>query len=488
MPTAVPVLDEEAVESSTDSISPKQTKKGAQVTVGMEKGIETTSEGVDADVKKPAAEKSKTQEAPPKGLQIPSLGKVPAIRALTMAPRTDSAVFEETTEEDDDDKKPAAKMSPTQDLSPNSPRRSTRLSKNPPKGLQIPSLGKVPAIPALAMSPSAKRRKRRKKVAEKKKSEPASRVLTMASLDSASGDHPNTNPFQADKTVEEIKVPAPPVVRELQQDGVSTDYRAFALKYVEMFRYAQINTIPRDAGSPSLHGNLDTTDYDEILFMKELHDNGPPDVCKDFPECTITNKPMPSCGFYYCNYADYLASTGNMMTKWLTLDHIDTYLGWTMRSVGMYNPNVFVMPFESKGVALYNQFEGYDLRGYTPVDVGMYMWRLAHFPSWFRFRNNAKIVKYTESNPRFTKALTCPWDYDIFKCRVLAMACGDGAHFVMMAALNPIVLFPGEKANGRECKLVNLDSMGYDKHMNDPADKKLCELLLLCDQYFESYP
>jgi hypothetical protein len=64
------------------------------------------------------------------------------------------------------------------------------------------------------------------------------------------------------------------------------------------------------------------------------------------------------------------------------------------------------------------------------------------------------------SYPHTDLSPAAPWDFDIFKRKIICFTAKNVLHYGLFAALNAINLIHGDKTNKQECGLASFDSGG----------------------------
>jgi hypothetical protein len=90
----------------------------------------------------------------------------------------------------------------------------------------------------------------------------------------------------------------------------------------------------------------------------------------------------------------------------------------------------------------------------------MRMWRYVHPASHLRYRINIRKKKSGVSYPHTDLLPAAPWDFDIFKRKIICFTGKNILHYGLFAALNTGNLIHGDKTNKQECGLASFDSGG----------------------------
>jgi hypothetical protein len=91
----------------------------------------------------------------------------------------------------------------------------------------------------------------------------------------------------------------------------------------------------------------------------------------------------------------------------------------------------------------------------------MRMWRYVHPASYLRYKINIRKKKSGVSYPHHTDlSPAAPWDFDIFKRKIICFTGNNILHYSLFAALNAGNLIHGDKTNKQECGLASFDSGG----------------------------
>jgi hypothetical protein len=83
------------------------------------------------------------------------------------------------------------------------------------------------------------------------------------------------------------------------------------------------------------------------------------------------------------------------------------------------------------------------------------MWRYVHPASHLRHKINIGKKKSGVSYPPTDLLPAAPWDFDIFKGKIICFTAKNALHYGMFAALNA-----GDRTNKQECGLASFDSSG----------------------------
>jgi hypothetical protein len=88
------------------------------------------------------------------------------------------------------------------------------------------------------------------------------------------------------------------------------------------------------------------------------------------------------------------------------------------------------------------------------------MWRYVHPTSYLRYKINIRKKKSGVSYPHTDLSPAAPWDFDIFKRKIICFTGKNIQHYGLFAALNAGKLIHGDKTNKQECGLASFDSGG----------------------------
>jgi hypothetical protein len=88
------------------------------------------------------------------------------------------------------------------------------------------------------------------------------------------------------------------------------------------------------------------------------------------------------------------------------------------------------------------------------------MWRYVHPASHLQHKINNGKKKSGVSYPPTDLSPAAPWDFDIFKRKIICFTAKNIQHYGMFAALNAGNLIHGDKMNKQECGLASFDSSG----------------------------
>jgi hypothetical protein len=90
----------------------------------------------------------------------------------------------------------------------------------------------------------------------------------------------------------------------------------------------------------------------------------------------------------------------------------------------------------------------------------MRMWRYVHPASHIRHKINIGKKKSGVSYPHTDLSPAAPWDFDIFKRKIICFTAKNIQHYGFFAALNTNDLIHGDKTNKQECGLALFGSSG----------------------------
>jgi hypothetical protein len=119
-------------------------------------------------------------------------------------------------------------------------------------------------------------------------------------------------------------------------------------------------------------------------YMKYVHASGPLDIDCIFEavdELVLSNLTVSS--FQYTDYLD-------LFDRWLTVDTVQFYQCWALRSIGSYPKNIFLFPLNYYQATVEDVFEKY-WNGIQPIfkkEFVMRMWRYVHPASYLRYKIN----------------------------------------------------------------------------------------------------
>jgi hypothetical protein len=100
------------------------------------------------------------------------------------------------------------------------------------------------------------------------------------------------------------------------------------------------------------------------------------------------------------------------------------------------------------------------IQPFVKNNFGMRMWRYVHPASHLRYKINMGKKKSGVSYPRTDPLPAAPWDFDIFKRKIICFTAKNIRHYGLFAALNAGNLIHGDKTNKQECGLASFDSSG----------------------------
>jgi hypothetical protein len=201
--------------------------------------------------------------------------------------------------------------------------------------------------------------------------------------------------------------------------------------------------------------------YVEEDCMKYVHASGPVDVGCDFEavdELVLSN--LTHSSFQYTEYFDLIHGFSDFFDKWLTVDTVQFYQCWVSGSIGSYPENIFLFPLDYYQADVEDIFEDY-WNGIQPSfkkNFVMRMWRYVHSASYLRYKINIRKKKSGVSYPHTDLSPAAPWDFDIFKRKILCFTGKNILHYGLFAALNAGNLIHGDKTNKQECGLALFDS------------------------------
>ena len=227
-------------------------------------------------------------------------------------------------------------------------------------------------------------------------------------------------------------------------------------------------------GFPSCHKDRL---YSEEDCLRCVHDSGPPDVANDFLQVQSTKLSKTlAASFQYSMYAALMHKYSSFMDMWLAVDHVQFYQSWVSRSIGSYSPNIFLLPLDYTQSNVEEMFWPiYKNTACAYQEPFMRnMWKHVHPASFLRNKKNKRelrretwrkdpsgdstFVTTKDTRPKDVDPIA-PWDYDIFKCKLICFCANNKAHFGLFAALNPGKLVHGNKSKKLECALASLDSI-----------------------------
>ena len=188
--------------------------------------------------------------------------------------------------------------------------------------------------------------------------------------------------------------------------------------------------------------------YVEQDCIEYIHDGGPLDIGCDFAavdDLFLSN--LTRSSFQYTDYFSLIHDFKEFFTVWLTLDMLQFYHCWISRSIGSYPRNIFLLPLDYYQADIEGIFEAYH-DPTKPVIKETFvkrMWRYVHPASHQRHKINMWKKKTGSSHPPFKDAPAAPWEFDIFKPKIICFAAKNIAHYGVFAALNAGILIHGDK-------------------------------------------
>jgi hypothetical protein len=203
--------------------------------------------------------------------------------------------------------------------------------------------------------------------------------------------------------------------------------------------------------------------YVEEDCMKYVHASGPLDIGCDFEagdELVLSN--LTRSSFQYTDYFDLIHDFSIFFDRWLTVDTVQFYQCWVLRSIGSHPKNIILFPLDYYQADVEDVFEVY-WNGIQPTfkkNFVMRMWRYVHPTSYLRYKINIRKKETVVSYPQTDLSPAAPWDFDIFKRKILCFTGKNILHYGLFAALNAGNLIPGDKTNNQECNLASFDSGG----------------------------
>jgi hypothetical protein len=203
--------------------------------------------------------------------------------------------------------------------------------------------------------------------------------------------------------------------------------------------------------------------YVEDGCLKYVHASGPVDIGCDFKavdELVLSN--LTRSSFQYSEYSDLIHKFSKFFDKWLTVDTVQFYQCWVSRSTGSYPENNFMLPLAYYQADVKDMFEDYwdGIQPFVKKNFGMRMWRYVHPASHLRHKINIGKKKSVVSCPHTDLLPAAPWDFDIFKRKIICFTAKNILHYGLFAALNAGNLIHGDKTNKQECGLASFDSSG----------------------------
>ncbi len=203
--------------------------------------------------------------------------------------------------------------------------------------------------------------------------------------------------------------------------------------------------------------------YCEKDCLECIHGDGPVDIGCDFAavdKMVLSN--LTRASFQYTDYLLLLYGFKGFLDQWLTLDILQFYQCWVSRSIGSYPENIFLLPMDYFQANIDDIFEHY-WSGHDPPFKKSFMkrmWRYVHPASYKRYKNNTSKAKSGSSQHPTDDSPAAPWNYDIFKRKVICFGAKNIGHYAMFAALNPGTLVYGDETNKLECGLASFNSIG----------------------------
>jgi hypothetical protein len=203
--------------------------------------------------------------------------------------------------------------------------------------------------------------------------------------------------------------------------------------------------------------------YVEDDCMKYVHASGPVDIGCDFEavdELVLSN--LTRSSFQYTEYFDLIHNFSISFDKWLTVDTDQFYQCWVSRSIGSYPKNIFLFPLDYYQADVEDIFEDYwnRIEPFVKKNFGMRMWRYVHPASPLRHKINIGRKKSGVSYPPTDLSPAAPWDFDIFKRKIICFTGKNILHYGLFAALNAGNLIHGDKTDKQRCGLASFDSGG----------------------------
>jgi hypothetical protein len=203
--------------------------------------------------------------------------------------------------------------------------------------------------------------------------------------------------------------------------------------------------------------------YVEDDCMKYVHASGPVDIGCNFEavdELVLSN--LTRSSFQHSEYFDLIHNFSKFFSKWLTVDTVQFYQCWVSRSIGSYPENIFLLPLDYYQADVEDIFEDYwnGIQPFVKKIFGMRMWRYVRPASHLRHKINNGKKKSGVSYPPTDLSPAAPWDFDIFKRKIICFTAKNIQHYGMFAALNTGTLIHGDKTNRQECGLASFASSG----------------------------
>ena len=92
----------------------------------------------------------------------------------------------------------------------------------------------------------------------------------------------------------------------------------------------------------------------------------------------------------YSSFAEQVdVPDGDFCKKWLKVNDVNFYIGWSARTIGSYNPNCFFFPFGELCHKMYLWFS-HENESMNLNTLGDYAWRITHPSSFYRYMKNKK--------------------------------------------------------------------------------------------------
>jgi hypothetical protein len=159
-------------------------------------------------------------------------------------------------------------------------------------------------------------------------------------------------------------------------------------------------------------------------------------------------------------YFDLIHDFSIFFDKWLNVDTVQFYQCWVSRSIGSFPDNIFLLPLDYYQADVEDIFEEYwnGIEPFVKKNFGMRMWRYVHPASHLRHKINIGKKESGVSYPHTDLSSAAPWDFDIFKRKIICFTAKIVLHYGLFAALNAGNLIHGDKANKQECILALFDS------------------------------
>jgi hypothetical protein len=168
---------------------------------------------------------------------------------------------------------------------------------------------------------------------------------------------------------------------------------------------------------------------DEMVYVKDncmkyVHASGPVDIGCDFEavdELVLSN--LTRSSFQYTEYFDLIHDFSIFFDNWLTMDRVQFYQCWVLRSIGSYPEDIFLLPLDYYQADVEDIFEKYwnGIEPFVKKNFVMPMWRYVHPASQLQHKINIGKKKSGVSYPHTNLSPAATWDFDIFKRKIICL-------------------------------------------------------------------